>query len=72
MENKKLALASACMTMFASEPKGENESRSEKDISEFNKLKKEIAENFPFLFEPISELYNHDRKEEQKEKIHFL
>ena len=68
MEKDTLALAVACMTMFAMEQKEENNEKNDKIIHKIRQLEKDIADNFPSISAPVSELYENRQKDSQTEK----
>lgn len=68
MEKETLALALACMSMFAGEYKDENDSENSKTIHNLDKIRKDIADSFPSISMPVSELSIQNRKEIQKDQ----
>lgn len=67
MEKRILALAFACMSMFAREQKDENDSESSKAIRDLHKIGKDITDNFPSIFRPASELNVENPKDPTEE-----
>lgn len=66
MEKETLALAFACMSMFAMDQKNENDSENNKTMCNLHKLTKDITDKFPSISIPISELC----KQEEIQKEH--
>lgn len=65
MEKETLALAFACMSMFARDQKNENDSENNKTMCNLHKLTKDITDRFPSISIPTSELYKQERTQKE-------